>query len=285
MNGTKNYRDVLKGALESRMTRNSGYSLRAFARDLKLHPARLSSILSGKKGLSRASASDVAARLGLSQSETEEFLDQVDSLHSRSRLTKSQAAARMKERYTVAPDAYRLTMDAFQFISDWYHLAIVELLKLEGAKSDVKWISRKLEITDFQVEQALERLVRLEVLEQNSDGKYLIVKDFVLSPDGIPSDAIKKAHEQILKKAMDALYLQPVQDRDFYAQIFSISSRDLPEIRSKIRNFSQDLDRTYSTRPGTDRVVCMSSQLINLARMENEESSSSLNVNPLEGEK
>lgn len=267
------------------MTRNPGYSLRAFARDLKIHPARLSSILSGKKGLSRISASQVASRLGLSKVETEEFLDLVDSLHSRSKLAKSQAVERMKERYSVAPDAFRLTMDAFQFISDWYHLAIVEILKLEGSQHEPKWIARKLEITEFQVEQALDRLVRLEVLEKNVDGKYLIVKDFVLSPDGIPSDAIKKAHEQILKKAMDALYLQPVQDRDFYAQIFSISSRDLPEIRQKIRSFSQDLDRTYSKRPGADRVVCMSSQLMNLARMDRESSSSSLNNNPLDEEK
>src|SRR2546430_13739191 len=50
------YRRVLRKELESRCRTSPRYSLRAFARDLKISPSRLSEILSGKQGLSRAAA-------------------------------------------------------------------------------------------------------------------------------------------------------------------------------------------------------------------------------------
>ena len=249
----KDYRQTLKMALETRMGRNSSYSLRAFARDLNLHPARLSLVLSGKKGLSRKAAEEIATRLGLSKSEIEEFMDQVDSVHCRSKVAKNQAAARMKERYSVQPAAYSLSLDAFQIISDWYHLALVELLRIKKSQHNAQWLAKKLGITEFQVTQALERLLRLELIEEK-DGRFEVTQDFMLTTDGIPSEAIKKAHEQILKKAIDALYLQPVSKRDFYSHIFLAQSQDLPEIGQKVRTFIQDLTVTYSTparsRPG-----------------------------------
>ena len=85
------YRKILRRELEQRINRNPRYSLRSFAKDLKVAPALMSDVLNEKRGLSRFSATRIANRIGLSSSETETFCDLVKSKHARSRLSKLEA--------------------------------------------------------------------------------------------------------------------------------------------------------------------------------------------------
>ncbi len=264
------FKEVLKRELESRLGRNAGYSLRAYARDLGLQPARLSAVLSGKKGLSRESATDIAKRLGLSLRESALFIAQVESLHSRSKSGKRLAAEQLRRQYEKNP-ARSLTMDAFRLVSDWHHFAILELLKWENSEHTPKWIAKRLGISSLQVKETLQRLVRLDMLRFDSETKrYTGSFETVLAPDGIPSDAIKKFHEQVLRKAIDALYLQSVGERDFCAQISSIRSRDLPEIRREVRESLDRIESKFANASDGDRIVCISNQIFNLTLPEKE---------------
>ena len=76
------YRSILKDELLRRIRQNPRYSLRAFARDLRLSPSRLSEVLSGKQGLSRQAAKAITERLGWRGSEAERFIDLVESQHA-----------------------------------------------------------------------------------------------------------------------------------------------------------------------------------------------------------
>src|SRR4051794_16283214 len=114
------YRAVLKKELESRCRQSPGYSLRAFARDLKLAPSRLSEVLSGKQGLSRERARGIALCIGLADLETELFCDLVDAQHARAKVSRDLARIRIEKQQL---DQAYLTIqdDAFQAIAEWYH--------------------------------------------------------------------------------------------------------------------------------------------------------------------
>lgn len=266
------YRETLRRALVERCQRNPLYSLRAFARDLDLDPARLSDVLNGKRGLSRASATPIARSLGLSPPETSIFLDQVEALHSRSATGRREAQKRLKARRPDAAGA-QLTLDAFRTISDWYHFAILQLLKLPRSKDQPAWLASALGIKTIQAEEALERLERLELIEKKG-GRYRCSKDSVFSPDGVPSEAIRKLHEQILQKALSALYTQPVQERDFLNTLLPIDTSDLKRLRDKARRFNQEVCDEFSSKGSVNRVYSLSVQLFNvtpnLKEMENE---------------
>jgi len=266
MRATESFRDYLKRELEVRMSRNSSYSLRAFARDLKMGHARLSELLSGKKGLSNESAFQIAESLHLNRFEREAFLDQVELECSRNERLRERARTRIEERKKMNADRAVLNLDQFKLISDWYHFALLALMEFPDYREDVSWISNELGITAFQAEQALERLARLGLIETR-DGRSYPVKDSVATPDGIASEAIRKAHQQLLQKAMDALVLVPVQERDFYSYILPIHTKDMPEISTKLRGFFQGLFEEYSKRPAVDRVVSLSSQLVPLTKV------------------
>ena len=70
----------MKHLLQIRQDSRQTYSLRAFARTLGLSPAMLSSVLAGKRRLSKTSAERIAEKLALSDSHREYFLLLADLL-------------------------------------------------------------------------------------------------------------------------------------------------------------------------------------------------------------
>ncbi len=263
MKQAADYREILRNELIERCNRNARYSLRSFARHLKLDPARLSDVLNGKKGLSREAAHGLARILGFNAFETEFFCDSVEACHARSRVARREAQARLREKVGDRQTSQTLSVDAFKAISDWYHFAILQLLKLPKKCDDSAWIGRALELRPLQVEEALLRLERLEMIEKVK-GRYQVVADYVFSTDGVPSDALKKFHEQILQKAISAIYIQPISDRNLAAITMPMSRKEIDRARLRIQGFLKSLCDEFSESPDCDSVYCFSTQLFNL---------------------
>lgn len=247
------------------MSKNSRYSLRAFARDLKVEPARLSDVLNGKKGLSRGAAEAWATRLGWSSTEIEFFCDLVESEHARTEIKRKLAKKKVLKTIETKAKSIQLTLDAFRTISDWYPMAILELLKLPRTQSSTSWIARELDLQEVQVVDAITRLERLNLIQQEN-GKWVPTPKAVFSPDGISSDAIKRFHEQILTKASQALYTQSVDDRDFYTYVMPARRADIPKIRERVRSFFKSLVSEFGNAGDSDQVISVSNQVISLTK-------------------
>lgn len=71
-------RVILQQTLQSKQKKNSRYSLRAFARDLRVSPSFLSEVLNGKYGISRQLARQIAERLGFDAKESAHFCELAD---------------------------------------------------------------------------------------------------------------------------------------------------------------------------------------------------------------
>ena len=97
----RDYRSFLKHALEARTGRNPRYSMRAFARDLGFSAPRLCNIFAGKYGLSLSAAREIGSKLGLSESELQDFYDLVEASHARSRVHRSIAQQRLEARNKI----------------------------------------------------------------------------------------------------------------------------------------------------------------------------------------
>ena len=95
------YRVQLRRELNRRRYANPYYSLRAFARDLKIAPSRLSEIFNHKQGLSRKAALKIADILGYIGETREYFLDSVTAQHARSKIDRQSARIRLG-RYHLA---------------------------------------------------------------------------------------------------------------------------------------------------------------------------------------
>jgi plasmid maintenance system antidote protein VapI len=71
-------RVILQQTLFTKQQKNKRYSLRAFARDLKISPSFLSEVLNGKYGISKQLAAQIADRLGFNSEEVQHFCSLAD---------------------------------------------------------------------------------------------------------------------------------------------------------------------------------------------------------------
>lgn len=263
MTEIRDYREILRREFEARCARNSSYSLRAFARDLGISVPSLSLILNRRQGLSGTQASRIAKRLGLNTEESAYFRDLVESTHARGKSQRQLAQARLRKYDFTGSN---LQLDAFQAMSDWYHFAILELTEVESFRSCPRWIAKALGINVKAAKLAIERLKRLELLE-DQNGRLRQRERFLATPSGVPSDALKKFHTQILKRAEEALYTQTVEERDFSTTVFPMDPKDLAWARAELKSFRRQLTERLEQAPKKKRVYCLSIQLFGLQQM------------------
>ncbi len=237
----KHYREILQDELAQRIKQNSMYSLRAFAKDLGIYPSRLSDVLNGRYGLSRGAAIKIAQKLKYTHEEIACFCDLVDSYHARSKLEKSLAKKRL-EQYQEKQQYNELSFDYFTIIKDWYHFAIVELTYLENFKSDITWIAKKLNLEKHLVEDAIERLFKVEMLE-NVNGQFKAVEDFTATTQDIPNKSLRYFHLQLMQKAQKAIEEQNVENRDVSAIVMAINKEKIKEAKQMIKSFRRDFDQ------------------------------------------
>ena len=253
---------ILKERLSERCRKNSGYSLRAFARDLEISPQRLSHILNGRHGLSPEAALSITKKLGMNESEAAYFCALVEQKHARSALVKQEAKKKLKDIKTVYKD---LSSDHFKIISDWYHFAIMELTLIEGFSSEPKWIAKTLGITVLETNIAIKRLLKLEMMEKKKNGTLILSGQFFYGdPKGVPSQALRQFHQQLMMKSIQAMEFQNFDQRDFSSTVLALDEDEIPLAKKKMKEFRESFDRQFSGSKKKTKVYCLGMQFFNL---------------------
>lgn len=240
---------LLRDELARRKERNGSYSLRAFAQSLSISPAQLSQLLSGKRNFTSEVLGQIARSLHMSPEEERSLLTQ--TLLDKARTPSVERAKR------------QLQEDEFRIISEWYHFAILSLGKIRGAKADPYWISDRLGISVSEARTALERLRRLEIIE---DGKLLKQKIAPLNVvSEVPSRAIQAYHQSILQMALQKMPQIPLEKRDYSAMTFAADPAKIPQARKMVEEFQDRLAEFLQT-PNSKEVFVIACQLFSLER-------------------
>lgn len=168
MSDIEDYRAILSARLESRMRQNPRYSLRAFARNLNVSPSRLSRVLRGRQGLGKETAEEISNKLFSTQVEKKLFETLVLASDARSKKARADFQKELENLNNTAGTF--INEELFQTISSWYHVAILELTDLPEFRSDTKWISKRICISNHQASSALRRLIKVGLLIQGPNG-------------------------------------------------------------------------------------------------------------------
>lgn len=231
-----NYIHYLKDTLKAKSKTNPSYSLRAFAKKLDLSPGALSLILNKKKNLSVARAYEVAQFLELDTNETEYFTALIQLESAKSETLRLQILEKIKNlnpniKHSKNLKQTILTLEHFKLISEWYGLAILELIS--GIEKDwtSKDIAKKLSLSKLDVDLTLERLIKLELIEETNNGIYKRVAETLMIESQIPSDAIRKYYEGVHEKSRLSIREQRPNEKVIGAQVFSFDLEQLEDVR------------------------------------------------------
>lgn len=138
-----------------------------------------------------------------------------------------------------------LELDKFLAISDWYHFALLDLTEIKGFTADFAWIANRLGISKYEAEIAVDRLIRLGLLEKTSANNLKKTKNCRI--ESIPSSAIRKFHCQMIKKALKSIEEQKFEQRDISGTTFSVDPSKLDEAKKRIREFREEMNEFFST--------------------------------------
>ncbi|HVK61658.1 MAG TPA: TIGR02147 family protein [Bdellovibrionales bacterium] len=217
------FRLWLQQQFSDRCKRNSRLTLRGFAKSIDLHPATISQIMSGKRGVSKTSMHNICRKLPATTIELKSF-GLLDSANG------------TEESYQ------QISIDSFAVISDWYHYGILELTYVEGFKADPKWIARKLDITAEEAKAAIERLVRLDLLREENGALVKTHKTVTNDYDGFEINAAHQSlQKHVIQKALTAVESCTLREKDLSSITMAIDIGKLPIATDMIKKFRREL--------------------------------------------
>lgn len=135
-----------------------------------------------------------------------------------------------------------LSGDTVSLIADWYHFAILELTRLEEFRGDSRWIARVLDISVDEVNMALQRLIRLDLLEMTpADGWIDKSGDASVGIDTFPEETVDRLHDQARERSLAAVRGVPISFREHTSITMAVSSKALPRAFELAARFRQQL--------------------------------------------
>ena len=236
---------LLRERLRAGMRRNPRFSLRSFAKQLGIDHSTLSQVLRSRRRLSARALEAVGKRMGLSEETIRAYAQSFRKKSSSNRLPEN-------------PRSYHFDLDTFQFLSVWYHYAILELLEVQEFKTDSRWIANALGIAVQDVNIALQRLLRLGLLEMSGRDRWMDKSgDAEFQSAALTEAACNQMNQGIHELAIDAIKRIPSEYRVHRQMVVALGSRKLPRLKMLADDFMNELRSLVSESDVKDDVYQM----------------------------
>ena len=245
-----NLRHLLQKEFVKRCKRNPAYSMRAYASFLEIDQSLLSKIMRGERSISKENSRRLGFKLGLGPAE-------VNVLLKKSPTT---------ERYLPLDD------DSFNLIADWYHFAILELIKTRSCKSDIKLMAKKLGIHVEEARTAIERMQRMGLIRQDRNTFSLSSASNTWTNTHATSEARKRLQKSLLERSLAAIETVPFELRENGSLTVAINKSRLPEFKEKLKRIRQELGEFFQQDTQLDEVYQLTLAFFPLTKINGDKS-------------
>jgi uncharacterized protein (TIGR02147 family) len=155
--------------------------------------------------------------------------------------------------------------ECIEYVSKWFDFAILEILSAGAGADEPGAMASRLGISLVEVADSLRRL-QLTGFIEGVEGTWRVRLDNTYTTFATPSDHIKHMHEQLLQKALTALFSQPMPERHFESYILSFELQNMDAAREKIQSFVQQFNSEFGTPAPTNEVYCLGIQFHRLTK-------------------
>jgi hypothetical protein len=219
------FRLRLQAELARRCADNPQYSLRALALDLDTDHSTLSQMLRGKRALTAAAIEKLGARMSLDRATIDGYVA------TEPRWSRNESAGEREIR--------QLACDTAELISDGAHYAILELTRLSTFRPDTRWIARVLGVTTDEVSIALQRLIRLGLLEMRSTDRWVDLSGHTSAGfNGYTELAARRLAERVSRLARESAKLGDARPSDHSSTTIAVRAarvRDAVQLLARFR--------------------------------------------------
>ncbi len=244
-------------------------SYRSFSRAAGFRSSNfLKLVIDGKRNISESAIHRFAKALRLTKGETDFFEALVLFNQARTSEEKKHHYERIA-RFKAYNDYKALEVNQYAYFSNWYFVALRELVLLKDFREDPKWINRKLKakLHPEEIRRAVEILIDLKLLKRDSDGRLRQTAEKITTTPEMGSLAIINFHREMLHKASFALEGSRTAERDISGLTVSISKMQFERIRERLNQFRQEIHAIANEESEREAVYQLNLQLFNLSEV------------------
>jgi transcriptional regulator with XRE-family HTH domain len=228
------FRLLLQSELARRCGRNPNYSLRAFAMHLNVDHSTLSQWLRGRRPIAARNIESLGALLGIAPHAIKAYVEHA-------------------ARGDPVNGVWYLTSETMSLVAEWYHFAILELTRLDSFQPDSRWIARVLGLSVDEVNVALQRLIRLDLLEMETRARWVDKSgDARISIETLCPELLAGREEQSRRLSAAAVRALPASARDHTSTTMAINSANLPRAFELLARFRHQLLELLQDGPADD---------------------------------
>ena len=212
---------LLHNVLKERRERNQNYSIRAFARDLKISSGRLSDILNQKYIPGASISSRIVEALSLNEEEGKIIQQIIEN----SQKSKKELGG-----------AHQLREDELSMISDWHYFAILNLMETTNYQDEFSWIADRLNLNEVIVRDSFEKMLNLGLIEIKN-GKHVPTHKNLTTTHNIPSSVLREANRQAIMQSLYSLEHDASDIRDITSIVLPVNIANLSKAKEMAREF------------------------------------------------
>jgi uncharacterized protein (TIGR02147 family) len=265
-----NYNSFLKDFYEARKARNAFFSYRYLGKALNLDAGFLVKVMQGKLALPEKCIQPLIKICALEGREIEYFRELV--FYGRAKTAKD-IKLHFERLISIRDlEPRKVEMAQYSFYQKWYHSAIQGLLLFHEFKGDFKALAAKMSptISIKEAKESIQLLQDLGFIRKQEDGRYTVEDARITTGDKWQSVAIRAFQEESLKLATESLTRHPKEVRDISTVTITLASKNLEEVKARVKELRQSLLHLHSEGEPPDSVYQVNIQVFPLTQVEKE---------------
>jgi len=260
------YRDYLR-QMYLYLKETKRFSYRSFSREAGYKSSNmLKFVIDGERNLSAESAEKVCQVFKLTEVETNYFKNLVLFNQAKSNEEKRYFAHQLVN-HKGFKKFHPLKESAFHYLSQWYLVAIRELVGCESFIEDPAWIASQLRpnITKREAKRALKELQEMKLIRRDDTGRLVQTKELLATDDEVSAQAVPQFHKLMIQKGLEAVDRFEAKDRNISALTIGISPEKARHVAKLIHKFRSELLLLADDEKSPDSVYQVNFQLFPLA--------------------
>lgn len=268
------YRKILAELIRRRKQSGKTFSYRWFAKQAGFQsPNFLKLVVDGQRDLSSESIEKVIRVFKLSGPESAYFRNLVLLQKSKSLEEKDLYARQILKlkNYLVA---FPLSESQFRYYSDWYHVAIRELVLRPDFTEDPNWIAKTLipNITPHEAGKSLQLLLSLGLLRRDPQGKLEVSHQSLQSGDRVSRSAVATFHKKMMGLGQESIARFAPELREITCVTTPLSEKNLTKLKQMISDFKKEILKMSEDETNKERIVQINFQMFPVSQKISEES-------------
>jgi uncharacterized protein (TIGR02147 family) len=250
----QNPRAFLLAVLREREGQETGFSIRAWAKEMGLRShSLLVLLLQGKRPIRLRHIEFLAPVLRLSSAERLYFQAMIQLANA-----KSEEERRLCEIWLadLHPGGnFRVQeLDQYAVIAHWIHTAILTLVRVPSFRGTPEEVVARFgsRVTLTEARTAILRLEELGLLKRGPEGRLVATNTMVSTRDDSSMKAVREHHKQVTELARLAVDHQDVTEREFQAFSVAVRPDQISLVKEMIRRFRMQVAQALHSNHDSD---------------------------------